>query len=474
MDHDVPVKDDPRRGLPQVDAWVRELQRDIPDLETWAIRYVSRREIEAARQRVAAGEPVGDLRGRCVAAARRLGSAHPRRVINGTGVVVHTNLGRSVLSEAAARAVAETASGYSDLELDLVGGRRGDRLGQLGALLCAASGAEAALAVNNNAAALLLLANTLARGREVVVSRGELVEIGGSFRVPDILERAGVRLVEVGTTNRTHPRDYHAAIGPETGLLLKVHPSNFAQQGYVAEVPLETLVAIGAEEGVPVVEDLGSGLFGAPTVAGTRGRALPADTDVRSRLHTGVDALCFSGDKLLGGPQAGIILGKPPVVADARRNPLARALRLDKLSIAGLDATLRELLAGDPEAQPPTLRQLELGVAQLAARAEALAKALAAACGSRLALSVEPAQSSVGGGSVPGFELETRVVALRDVDGGAEGLARRLREAPVPLLTRVRGGAVTIDVRTLLPGEDAICCETLAWALEGASKGQPL
>ena len=453
---------DPRRGLPQVDAWVRKLLEEGLGFPEWVIRHVSRKEIAAARARVSAGKEVGDLRARCIAAAARLHEPHPRRVVNGTGVVVHTNLGRSALSPRATSAVADAAAGYSNLELDLASGRRGNRLGRLADLLCAASGAEAALAVNNNAAALLLLANTLARGREVVVSRGELVEIGGSFRVPDILERADVRLVEVGTTNRTHPHDYRNAIGPGTGLLLKVHPSNFAQQGYVTDVSLEALVAIGAEAGVPVVEDLGSGLFDAPEK-----RGLPSETDVRSRLRTGVDALCFSGDKLLGGPQAGLILGRAAVVDEAKRNPLARALRLDKLSIAALDATLRDLLEDAHESRPPTLRQIETPLAALTERADALARALEERCGSRLKVSVEAARSSVGGGSVPGFELETRVVSLRG--DGALRLARRLREAPVPVLTRVQDDAVTIDVRTLLAGDDVLCCEAVAWALEGAA-----
>jgi L-seryl-tRNA(Ser) seleniumtransferase len=379
--------------------------------------------------------------------------------VNATGVVLHTNLGRAVLAPGAAEAVARAAAHYGDLELDLASGGRGDRLASVAELLVQLSGAEAALAVNNNAAALLLAVETLARGREVVVSRGELVEIGGSFRVPEIVEKAGARLVEVGTTNRTHLEDYRRAAGPRTGCLLKVHRSNFEQRGFVAEVALPALVALGAECGAPVVEDLGSG-----TLLDLRAEGLPEASFAPARLATGVDLLCFSGDKLLGGPQAGLLLGRRAPLEKARRNPLARALRLDKLSLAALDWTLRAQLEGRA-GELPTLRQLREPAARLEARAHALAERLAKAAQGRLRVSVEPTRSPVGGGSLPGFELDSFAVALRG--GSAEALAAALRARPVPVLGRVRGEALLLDVRTLLPG-DAEDCEAALATVPGA------
>jgi L-seryl-tRNA(Ser) seleniumtransferase len=391
-------------------------------------------------------------------------------VVNATGVVLHTNLGRAVLAPGAAAAVAEAAAAYSDLELDLASGRRGDRLGAVGALLARAAGAEAGLAVNNNAAAVLLIANTFAgrrptadepagsatessvgpaSPREVVISRGELVEIGGSFRVPEVMERAGVRLVEVGTTNRTRASDYAAAIGPRTGLLLKVHRSNFEQRGFVEETPLEALVELGLERGVPVAEDLGSA-----TLLDLRDRGLPPESYAPARVAAGADLVCFSGDKLLGGPQAGLVLGREAAVAELRRNPLARALRLDKLSLAALDWTLRAVLDGRAETEIPVVRQLAEPLEQVEARARVLAARLLKAVGPRLEVAVEPARSPVGGGSLPGFELDTWVVSLRDAAGAAR-LAARLRHAPVPVLSRVRDDRVLLDPRTLLPGDEA-------------------
>jgi L-seryl-tRNA(Ser) seleniumtransferase len=397
-----------------------------------------------------------------VAQAARLAAGlcrpRPGRVINATGVVLHTNLGRAVLGAEAAAAVSAAAAGYGDLELDLDSGGRGNRLAPLREKLVILSGAEAALAVNNNAAAVLLALDTLARGREVLVSRGELVEIGGSFRVPEILERAGVRLVEVGTTNRTHPRDYEQAIGPDTALLLKVHRSNFEQRGFVAEVGLEELAEITRRHGIPLVEDLGSG-----TLTPVPGVELPAETLAPARLRQGADLVCFSGDKLLGGPQAGIVLGRSEIVEAMARNPLARALRLDKLGLAALDAVLRVLLEGRPE-RIPTLRALGADASELRARAEKLALRLGQRLGAAAGVTAEQERSAVGGGSLPGFELPTWVVALRAARG-PDALAARLREAPVPVLGRIRDDALLLDVRTLLDGDEADLEHALAFAL---------
>jgi L-seryl-tRNA(Ser) seleniumtransferase len=441
-----------RRDLPSVDRLARELREADPALPAWCATWAARGAVAEARAALAAGDEAPDPRRLAAERARFLARPRPGRVVNATGVVLHTNLGRSVLGAEAAQAVAEVASRYTDLELDLESGQRGTRLGAVADMLAILGGAEAGWVVNNNAAAVLLALDTLARGREVVVSRGELVEIGGSFRVPEILERAGVRLVEVGTTNRTHPDDYRGAIGPETGLLLKVHRSNFEQRGFVKEVPLAELVAIGAESGVPVVEDLGSG-----TLVDLRAEGLPEESWVPGRVATGVDLVCLSGDKLLGGPQAGLLLGRRDTIERLRSSPLARALRLDKLSLAALDRTLRAQLEGRA-LELPTLRQLTESAAVVEARAKELWGRLRDLAAGRLAITLEPTRAAVGGGSLPGFELDSWAVCLRP-QHGAERLAGGLRAAPVPVLARVSQGAVWLDARTLLPGDDLDACE---------------
>jgi L-seryl-tRNA(Ser) seleniumtransferase len=454
------VNPDPRRALPSVSKLISRLGSERPDLPAWAVTEAARRVVEEAREsltrqladadRSAPGDPGiesdDELAARAGALAEGLCRRHPRPVVNATGVVLHTNLGRSPLPPGAGDAVREVAAGYSDLELDLETGRRGSRLGALEAKLIELSGAEAGYACNNNAAAVMLALDTLARGREVIVSRGELVEIGGSFRVPDIMERAGVRLVEVGTTNRTHARDYERAIGPDTALLLKVHRSNFSQSGFVTEVDLEELVSIGQRRGLAVMEDLGSG-----TLLDLTGRGFPAEAFAPSRIATGADVVCFSGDKLLGGPQAGILLGKRASIDAMRGNPLARALRLDKMCLAALDWTVTAYLDGRAEAEIPVVRQLLAPVPDLEIRARSLAARLAGLLKDSAEVSVESDRAPVGGGTLPGFELDTWVVALRTKTGAAKAAAA-LRTATTPVLTRVRDDAVLFDLRTL---EDA-------------------
>ena len=468
MDREREVKTDRRTGLPAVGRLLDALARSHPGLPAWALGEGARRAVAAARARLdrdpqARAPDVQALLEEAAARASALARPRPARVVNATGVVLHTNLGRAVLGAGAVREVAAVAAAYSDLELDLASGERSDRQRAVAELLVLLSGAEAALAVNNNAAALLLALDTLARGREVVVSRGELVEIGGSFRVPAILERAAVRLVEVGTTNRTHPRDYEEAIGPGTALLLKVHRSNFEQRGFVAEVGVEELAAIARARGIPLVEDLGSG-----TLAPVAGLDLPPETLAPARLRLGVDVVCFSGDKLLGGPQAGIALGRRGPIEAMARNPLARALRLDKLGLAALDWTLRALLDGRAEAEIPVLRQLVTPAGELRGRAEKLGQRLAQAVGAAAAVAVEAERSAVGGGALPGFELPTWVVAVRAAPG-PDVLAARLRAAPVPVLARIRDDALLVDVRTLLDGDEADLERALCFALEGGA-----
>jgi len=402
------------------------------------------------------GSPLGDIEAaiggtdwlaRAREEALRLTRRHPVRVINATGVVLHTNLGRAPLSRAAADAAARAAASYSDLELDLGDGRRGNRLGALSDKLCLLSGAEGGYACNNNAAAVLLALNTLAAGREVIVSRGELVEIGGSFRIPEIMLRAGVELVEVGSTNRTHARDYAEAIGPRTALLLKVHRSNFEQRGFVKEVDLATLVEIGREYGVPVMEDLGSGTF-----VDLQPHGFPEESWAPGRLKLGPDVICLSGDKLMGGPQAGLALGRAGVIEAMRSNPMARALRLDKMTLAALDETLNAMLDGRAEQEIPVLRSLLTPLDALELRTREMAERLREkATAATKGLSFDLARDSVplGGGTLPGFELDTWVLAIRSSGGGVRALSSALRSGAVPVLARARDDALLVDLRTV-------------------------
>ena len=466
MDLKPTVNTDPRRILPSVDRLMRELARVAPELPLWAAQNASKTALDQIRDEISQGEysPVGTKEAlersteQAVQRARRLIEPHPRPVINATGVVLHTNLGRAPLSTAAQAAVIRASRGYSNLELDLETGRRGSRLGQLEAKLIALSGAEAAHVVNNNAAAVLLALNTLAFGKEVVVSRGELVEIGGSFRVPAIMERAGVRLHEIGTTNRTHLADYADAIGPETALLLKVHRSNFEQRGFIAEADMRELAELAQQRGIPLVEDLGSG-----TLLDLGSAGLPAEAHAPSRLRLGVDVVCFSGDKLLGGPQAGILLGTRSSIGAMRRNPLARALRIDKLAVAALDATLDLMLDETRASEIPVVAGLRSSAADLELRAQRLLEKLDAGTGAGWRARIQASEAAVGGGSLPEHRLPGWAVVL---EGPAVGrLARRLREAPTPVLARVRDDSLWFDVRTLADDDLDEVVAAVAFAL---------
>jgi L-seryl-tRNA(Ser) seleniumtransferase len=436
------------RQLPAVDRLVELAGHGTP-LHRWSLLCAARREL--ARRRAARREEPdaadidpAELARATRAAATALETAFPRPVINATGVILHTNLGRAPLAAGAAAAVAETATRYSNLELDLETGERGSRLEHVAELACALSGAPAALVVNNAAAALLLAVDTFAAGREVVISRGELIEIGGSFRVPDILSASRARLREIGTTNRTHPGDYADAIGPETGMLLKVHRSNFRVDGFTAEVSLASLAALAREHGLPLVEDRGSGTFLDLALHGVPER------EVSAGLGEGADLVVFSGDKLLGGPQAGIALGRADLIARMRENPLARALRVDKLTLAALDWTLRALLDGRPQ-EIPVLRMLRATPDELQRTAEHIAGALREAGWS--GVSVERGAAPVGGGSLPDFELPGAVVRIELGARAAGQLASALRRAQPPVLVRVQRGAVCLDPRTLGPSD---------------------
>ncbi|HEX4423384.1 MAG TPA: L-seryl-tRNA(Sec) selenium transferase [Kofleriaceae bacterium] len=417
--------------------------------------------VPAARV-LSAGAPVDAIDPREVAAAAAvLIQPALRRVINATGVVLHTNLGRAPLAGAARAAIDAVAAGYSNLEYDLARGERGSRHDHLRELLRELTGAEDAIVVNNNAAATVLGLAALATDREIIVSRGELIEIGGSFRLPEILALSRGTLVEVGTTNKTHLRDYEAAIGPATGLLLKVHRSNFAIVGFTSEVAAADLVALGRARGLATMIDLGSGAL--VDRATQRRWGLPDEPTVAETVASGADLVTFSGDKLLGGPQAGIAVGRAAAIERARKHPLMRALRPDKLTLAGLAATLALYRDGALDAIPAT-RMLGATGDALRAQATALAAAIGAVPG--LAIAVEPCTSAVGGGAMPTAALASWAVTVtggpggsRGVSGGASGgvsadaIDARLRGARVPVVGRIEDGRVWLDARTIAPDE---------------------
>ena len=408
------------RDLPSVD----ELVRGVDDpLAVDAARSV----IARARQEIRAGVEPGDLAARLTRELEAARRPSLRRVLNATGVIVHTNLGRAPLAEEAIARVHDVARGYSNLELDLEDGARGSRQDHLASLVRRLTGAEASLVVNNNAAAVLLALAALAEGREVIVSRGELIEIGDGFRIPDVLARSGARLVEVGTTNRTRAADYERAIGPDTALVLRVHQSNFRLVGFTELPRLEQVAAVAHAHELPLVDDLGSGALG----------DLPGEPSARESLAAGADLVCFSGDKLLGGPQAGIVAGRADLVERLRRHPLQRALRVDKLTLAALEGTL--LLHLDAPGRIPVLRMLAEDAPAVRARAERLAALTGG--------TVEETVARVGGGALPLSELPSFSCALD------QSLAAPLRAGEPPVIGIVRDGKLLLDCRTLADDE---------------------
>lgn len=385
-----------------------------------------------------------------------------RRVINGSGVVVHTNLGRSPLAHAAEAALRDTAWGYSNLEFDLEQGERGERYSHVENLICELTGAEAALVVNNNAAAVMLALSSLASGQEVIVSRGELVEIGGSFRIPDVMRQSGATLVEVGTTNRTHPRDYIGAITEQTALMLKVHTSNFAVVGFTAEVATEALVRIGQEAGLPTMVDAGSGCLIDLARFGINGEAT-----VQQHLQAGADIVTFSGDKLLGGPQAGLIVGRRDLVEKMKRHQLLRALRIDKLTLAALEATLR--LYRDEQvalAEIPTLRMLTMPLDEISSLARRMLRRLRALLPHQFTLTLQDGFSSPGGGTYPLLQLSSRLIEVTVAGLPSKRLEELLRSTTPPVVGRLQKDRFLLDVRTLTDAEIPLLASALVQAFE--------
>ncbi|HUT51606.1 MAG TPA: L-seryl-tRNA(Sec) selenium transferase [Alphaproteobacteria bacterium] len=416
--------------------------------------------LDDARDAIAAGTDAQGLAGETALAAdvaarlEALFAPPLKRVFNLTGTVIHTNLGRAPLAAEAIAEIAATAAGPVNLEFDLASGRRGDRDDLLEEQICRLTGAEAATVVNNNAAAILLMLNTLARRKEVVVSRGELVEIGGAFRIPDVMARAGAKLHEVGTTNRTHLKDYDSAISDKTACIMKVHTSNYEVRGFTKSVPEADLAALARAHGLPFVVDLGSGML-----IDLEDFGLPHERTARETLGKGgaggADLVTFSGDKLLGGPQAGIIAGRAELVAKIKRNPMKRALRLDKLVIAALSATLR--LYEDPgrlAERLPVLRLLTMPADEIAARAKRLCPALAKALDGAATVEAVPCKSQIGSGALPVDLLPSTALAIRPAGekrrgGKTAALAAAFRDLPMPVIGRVSDGALLLDLRCL-------------------------
>jgi L-seryl-tRNA(Ser) seleniumtransferase len=443
------------RALPKTDELLKRddlvsLARSLPRaIVTDAVRDA----VDAVRTRILAGESAefddDSIAGDAVALAEARMRPSLRPVINATGIILHTNLGRSRLSEVALRAVVEVAGNYSTLEYDVETGERGSRHAHVERLIRDLTGAEAAMAVNNNAAAVLLAIAGLASRKEAIVSRGQLVEIGGSFRIPDVMRQSGAKMVEVGATNKTHLADYENAITPRTALLLKVHSSNFRVVGFTEEVALADLVALGAEHGIPVFEDQGSGVLADLSPYG-----LPDEPTVRSSIEAGADLVSISGDKLLGGPQAGILAGKKAIIERLKKHPLARAVRLDKMTLAALEATLRLHL--DPDRalrEVPTLRMLTEDPEDVSERARRLVDRVVEATGDAFWVAAMPDVSRAGGGALPLADIPTTIVTLSPRTMSANDLEAALRLGNPTIIARIRDGRVVLDPRTLAAHE---------------------
>jgi L-seryl-tRNA(Ser) seleniumtransferase len=454
------------RRLPSVDQVVRALEGhpEVAAIPRARLTVLAREALEAARRQLLAEQgasaDTGVLVSGVLDSLRRGGLFSLRPVINATGVVLHTNLGRALLSLPALERVAAVGAAYSNLELDIATKERGSRYSHVEGLLRRLTGAEDALVVNNNAAAVLLALETLAHGKEVIVSRGELIEIGGEFRIPDIMLRSGAVLREVGATNRTHLRDYAEAIGPNTALLMKVHTSNYRVVGFTADVSSRELTELGHARGIPVMEDLGSG-----SLLDLRPWGFPYEPTVPEVVTSGVDLVSFSGDKLLGGPQAGIVVGRRDIVGRLKKNPWNRALRIDKFTIAALEATLTAYEAGTARETVPTLKMLTEPLASVVARARRVHRGLGAATVERLAARVVEDRAQVGGGALPTVELPTAGIALGATDAEARALDARLRAGDPPVIGRLVDDRLFLDCRTVLPAQVAGLVKALVAAI---------
>jgi L-seryl-tRNA(Ser) seleniumtransferase len=455
----------PYRSLPSVDRVLSDerVRALAAGFSVDAVTDLAREHLDEVRRAIADGSacpPFDEIVAAVVSRAAAALSPSLRPVINASGVIIHTNLGRAPLSDETMAAMEAVARGYSNLEFDLEVGERGSRFVHLESLLRRVTGAEAGIAVNNNASAVLLALSALTRDREVVISRGQLIEIGGGFRIPDVMGQSGARLVDVGTTNRTYLRDYEAAITEETAALVRVHASNFRIVGFARSVPLADLARLARERGLLLIDDLGSGCL-----IDTRQFGLVEEPTPQGSLAAGADLVLFSGDKLLGGPQAGVIVGRRELVDRLRRHPLARAVRMGKSSIAGLAATLTHYVRGEALEKIPVWRMIATPLANIERRARRWARAVGEEA------RIVDGRSMIGGGSLPEESLPTRLLALGGDGVDVEALARRLRTGDPPVLGRIERDRLLLDPRTVLPRQDAALLRALRSAL--AAEGRP-
>ncbi|MBA3003190.1 MAG: L-seryl-tRNA(Sec) selenium transferase [Desulfurivibrio sp.] len=457
------------QAIPKVDEFLGWLVPP-PDAPVSLVKSSVRQLLESLRQNILNGAPIKPadltqeaLLPRFVELLAAKLRPNFRTVINGTGVVIHTNLGRSLLPESAMESLLAVGSHYSNLELDLATGKRGSRYSLVEDILCELTGAEAGLVVNNNAAAVMLVLDTLAKDREVIVSRGQLVEIGGSFRIPEVMSRTGAKLVEVGATNRTHLRDYENAITEETALLLKVHTSNYRMIGFTSEVPLVDMVELGTRHTLPVMEDLGSGCLIDLSRFG-----LAKEPTVGEVIRAGVDVVTFSGDKLLGGPQAGLILGKKKIIDQIKQNPMNRALRIDKFTLAGLEAVLRLYFDEEKAINAiPTLAMLAMPLAAIDRRAKRLRRLISTDLATVCRVETKNIASMVGGGSLPEQPLPSRAVVLAPLDRTVNELDKGLRALSLPVLGRIEDDRLLLDMRTVVDKEIPLLANCLKEVFTG-------
>ena len=453
------------KKLPSVDRILRDeaISRLFDKCSRAEVLHITRKVLEKFREKILSGEFAEIDYSEVISEILRMASEQSvpnlRRVINATGVVLHTNLGRAVLCESACESVLNVARNYCNLELNLVTGKRGHRYDAVEEILTRLTGAESALVVNNNAAAVLLALNTMAEGKEVIVSRGQLVEIGGSFRIPDVMEQSGAKLVEVGTTNKTYVEDYEDAITDDTALLLNVHTSNYCILGFTHTTTIKELAKLGGKYGLPVMSDLGSGCLIDLSKFG-----LPHEPVVKQVIEDGADIITFSGDKLLGGPQAGIVLGKKEYIEDMKKNPLTRALRIDKMTIAALEATLREYLDEERAVRNiPVLKMLVSSKEVLKKRALKLAELLDV---SNAIVEFSEGASQVGGGALPQAVLLTSIVVVKPKQISVENLAKRLRMLNPAVIARIHKDSLLLDVRTVEDEEINLLADALKRALQ--------
>jgi L-seryl-tRNA(Ser) seleniumtransferase len=455
------------RSLPSVDALLQsdEVTALVRDFSHAAVTSLARDVLAKARSAIKTNGSAPSIEvmiAEIVSRADRAWGAWPKAVVNATGVVLHTNLGRAPLSVGVAKAAAASASIYSDLEFDLTSGKRGSRNAHISELISQTSGAEAGMAVNNNASGVLLTLAAVVGAdsarKEVIVSRGEAVEIGGGFRIPDVMRQSGATLIEVGTTNRTYAADYENAVTQNTAAILKVHPSNFVVEGFTHVPELADMVAVGNKHGIPVINDLGSGCL-----VDTRKYGLDQEPQVQESVSSGAALTLFSGDKLLGGPQAGLIAGTQKLVDLVSKHPLARAVRIDKMTLSAIAATLVSYLKNAHEEEIPIWNMISMSESRVSTRAGKWRDEIGAG-------DLESARSAIGGGSLPGQTLPTTVLAIEPGTAGADSFASSLRQSPIAVIARIENDRILLDPRTVLPGQDAAVVEAVKSALEQSNQ----